>query len=329
MEPLRIGILGAARIANAAVVRPARSNPNVVVEAIAARNVERARAWAAKRGVSRVLPDYASLIEDPDIDAVYVPLPNGLHGKWTMAAIAAGKPVLCEKPFTANADEARQVRDAARERGVVVMEAFHNRHHPMAFRLREIVESGELGGINRIDAALCFPLPSKNDIRYDLALAGGATMDAGCYPINLCRYLIGSEPKVTSATAKTRLPGIDGAMHVELDFGGGTTGRIECSIWSGSVMRMSARVSGDKGEMRAFNPFSPHVLHRLSVRTESGHRVERFSRRSTYAYQLDAFVAAVREGGPIVTDAEDAIANMEVIDAAYEAAGLGTRQPTP
>jgi predicted dehydrogenase len=328
MEPLRIGVLGAARITNAAVVRPARSNSRVVVSAVAARDVSRASAWAAKRGVPRVLPDYSSLVEDPDIDAVYVPLPNGLHGRWTLASIAAGKPVLCEKPFTANAEEARHVAEAARSSDVVVMEAFHNRHHPMAPRLKEIVSSGELGPIRRIESSLCFPLPSSGDIRYNLALAGGAMMDAGCYPLNLCRYLVGREPVVTRASALTRGTGIDRAMDAELDFGEGTTGRVVCSIWSGSVMRMSVRVVGEHGELRAFNPFSPQVFHRIAVRTPAGHRVERLTRRSTYAFQLDAFVAAVRDGAPVVTDADDAVANMSVIDAIYEASGLGIRQPT-
>jgi predicted dehydrogenase len=154
-------------------------------------------------------------------------------------------------------------------------------------------------------------------------------MDAGCYPINLCRYLVGREPAVTRASAKTRGAGIDRAMAIDLDFGEGTTGRIGCSIWSDSVIRMSVHVVGDAGELKAFNPFSPHVAHRVAVRNSKGHRVERFTRRSTYAFQLDAFVAAVRDGGPVVTDVDDAVANMTVIDAAYEASGLGKRQPTP
>ena len=328
MEPLRIGVLGAAKIATSALVKPAASSTTATVAAVAARDQDRARAWAEKRGVERVLPDYAAIVEDPDIEAVYVPLPNGLHGRWTLAAISAGKPVLCEKPFTANADEARIVAAAADAAGVVVMEAFHYRHHPMAERLRAIVESGELGRITRIDAALCFPLPLFKDIRYDLGLAGGALMDAGCYPVNLCRYLAGREPSVVAATALTHGPGIDRAMRVEFDFGDDLTGEARCSMWSKTLLRLSARVVGDQGEMRVFNPTTPQLYHRITIRTGSGRRVEHVTRRPTYAFQLDAFVNAVRNGGPIVTDAADAIANMTVIDDAYEAAGLGRRQPT-
>ncbi len=329
MEPLRIGVLGAAKIAKTALVKPAESSTTAVVTAVAARDKDRAEAWAAKHGVGRVLPDYAAIVDDPDIDAVYVPLPNGLHGRWTLAAIAAGKPVLCEKPFTANADEARTVAAAADAAGVVVMEAFHYRHHPMAARLRAIVDSGELGRITRVEASLCFPLPLFKDIRYNLALAGGATMDAGCYAINLCRFLAGREPTVTGATAVTHGAGIDRAMRIELDFSDGLTGEARCSMWSTSLLALSARVVGDVGELRVFNPTTPQLLHRISVRTASGRRVEHVSRRPTYAFQLDAFVDAVRNGGPIVTDPADAIANMTVIDDAYEAAGLGRRLPTP
>ena len=130
---------------------------------------------------------YAALVEDPEIDAVYNPLPNGLHGYWTIAALRAGKHVLCEKPFTANADEARAVAEVANGNpGVVVMEAFHYQYHPLTKRLTEIVRSGELGNITNVDVAFSAPLWKKGDIRYQLALAGGATMDMGCYPSACC-----------------------------------------------------------------------------------------------------------------------------------------------
>jgi predicted dehydrogenase len=329
MEPLRIGVLGAAKITKGALVGPAASSTNAVVAAVAARDQSRAQEWAQKHGVKRVLPDYGAVVDDPDIDAVYIPLPNGLHGKWTLASIKAGKPVLCEKPFTANADEARTVAEAADTAGVIVMEAFHYRHHPMAARLKAIVDSGELGEISRIESSLCFPLPRFGDIRYNLALAGGALMDAGCYPTNLARFLAGREPNVTSARALTHGEGIDRAMRVELDFSGGLSGEVRCSMWSKDILSMSARVVGENGEVRAFNPFSPQMWHRITVRSKAGRRVEHVTRRPTYSFQLDAFVNAVRNGGPIITDTVDAIANMVVIDAAYEAAGLGRRRPTP
>jgi predicted dehydrogenase len=325
---VQIGVLGAARIAPPALINPAKENSDVVVAAVAARDVSRAQAFAAKHGIARVHDSYEALLADPDIDAVYNPLPNGLHGKWTRAALAAGKHVLCEKPFTANAAEARSIAEVAAHSDRVVMEAFHYRYHPLAIRIEEIIASGELGKLKRVEASLCFPLPKFSDIRYNYALAGGATMDAGCYPVHMVRTFGGSTPEVVSAQAKLRGPQIDRAMTAELRFADGHTGAIRCSMWSPRLLEISAHVVGEQGELRALNPLMPQIYHRLSIRSAAGKRVERFSRRATYAYQLDAFAGAVLRGEPVRTTPEDAVENMTVIDAIYRAAGLPIREPS-
>jgi predicted dehydrogenase len=326
--PLRIGVLGAARIAPSALIKPAKDNADVVVAAVAARDGSRARAFAAKHGIARVHESYEALIADPDLDAVYNPLPNGLHGKWTRAALAAGKHVLCEKPFTANAAEAREIADLAAKSDRVVMEAFHYRYHPLALRTEQIIASGELGKLERVEAALCFPLPKFSDIRYNYSLAGGAMMDAGCYAVHMARTFGGSTPEVVSAQAKLRDPQVDRAMTAELRFAEGHTGRVRCSMWSSRLLEITAHVVGDRGEVRLFNPVTPQFFHRLSIRSSDGKRVERFPRRPSYAYQLDAFAGAVLRGEPVKTTPTDAIENMTVIDAIYRAAGLPLRQPS-
>ena len=326
--PLRIGVLGAARIAPSALIKPAKDNAEVVVAAVAARDGSRARAFAAKHGIARVHESYEALIADPDLDAVYIPLPNGLHGKWTRAALAAGKHVLCEKPFTANAAEAREIADLAAKSDRVVMEAFHYRYHPLALRTEQIIASGELGKLERVEAALCFPLPKFSDIRYNYSLAGGAMMDAGCYAVHMARTFGGSTPEVVSAQAKLRDPQVDRAMTAELRFAEGHTGRVRCSMWSSRLLEITAHVVGDRGEVRLFNPVTPQFFHRLSIRSSDGKRVERFPRRPSYAYQLDAFAGAVLRGEPVKTTPTDAIENMTVIDAIYRAAGLPLRQPS-
>ena len=326
--PLRIGVLGAARIAPSALIKPAKDNAEVVVAAVAARDGSRARAFAAKHGIARVHESYQALIADPDLDAVYNPLPNGLHGKWTRAALAAGKHVLCEKPFTANAAEAREIAGLAAKSDRVVMEAFHYRYHPLALRTEQIIASGELGKLERVEAALCFPLPKFSDIRYNYSLAGGAMMDAGCYAVHMARTFGGSTPEVVSAQAKLRDPQVDRAMTAELRFAEGHTGRVRCSMWSSRLLEITAHVVGDRGEVRLFNPVTPQFFHRLSIRSSDGKRVERFPRRPSYAYQLDAFAAAVLRGEPVQTNPEDAVENMTVIDAIYRAAGLPLRQPS-
>jgi predicted dehydrogenase len=268
---------------------------------------------------------YEALLADRSINAVYNPLPNALHAEWTLAALDAGKHVLCEKPLTANTYEARAVATAARVSGLVVMEAFHYRYHPMAKRMYEIVASGELGKIQHVEASLCFPLPRFADIRYDYDLAGGATMDAGCYPVHIVRMLGGEEPEVVSAKATLRTPDIDRAMTAELRFPSGHSGRVTCSMWSKNLLRMSARVVGEAGVLTALNPFMPQLFHRLTVRTDGHRRVEHFDRRPTYAYQLDSFVDAVLRGEPTLTPPADAVANMTVIDGIYAKAGLRLR----
>ena len=325
---MQIGVLGAARIAPPALIKPARENSDVVVAAVAARDVSRAQTFAAKHGIARVHDSYEALLADPDIDAVYNPLPNGLHGKWTRAALAAGKHVLCEKPFTANAAEAREIAELAAQSDRVVMEAFHYRYHPLTLRIEEIIASGELGKLQRVEAALCFPLPRSSDIRYNYSLAGGATMDAGCYAIHMVRTFGGSTPEVVSAQPKLRDPEIDRAMTAEVRFAEGHTGRIRCSMWSARLLDISAHVVGDQGELRALNPVLPQMFHRLSVRSAAGKRVERFPRRASYAYQLDAFAGAVLRGEPVKTTPEGALENMTVIDAIYRAAGMPLREPS-
>ncbi len=216
--PLRIGIFGAASIAPSALIKPAKENGEVIVAAVAARDVARAQAFAAEHNIALVHDSYDALIADPDLDAVYNPLPNSLHGRWTRAALAAGKHVLCEKPFSANAAEAREIAELAAGSDRVVMEAFHYRYHPLTLRIEEIIASGELGKLERVEAAMCFPLPKFSDIRYNYSLGGGATMDAGCYAVHMARTFGGGTPEVVSAQAKLRDPLVDRAMTAELRF---------------------------------------------------------------------------------------------------------------
>jgi predicted dehydrogenase len=328
VHELRIGTLGAARITPAALIRPARQVPGAVVTAVAARDPDTATRFAAKHGIDRVHTSYDALVEDPDIDAVYNPLPNSLHGHWTLRALAAGKHVLCEKPFTANADEARTVAEAAADGDRVVMEAFHYRYHPLARRMSDIAGSGVLGEIRHIETSVCFPLLSTGDIRYQLGLAGGATMDAGCYAIHMARLLGGGEPEVTSATAKLSSPGVDRALTARLRFPGGVTARITCSMRSVRLLSVGVRVVGDKGSLHVINPLAPHLWNRVTIRTGGTRTAQRVAGEPTYTYQLRAFVAAVTDGTPTLTPPGDSVANMTVVDNVYRAAGLEPRRPS-
>jgi predicted dehydrogenase len=350
VDRLRIGTLGAARITPSALIKPARQLPGVTVAAVAARDPERARRFADKYRIRVVHPSYEALIADPAIDAIYNPLPNSLHALWTLRAIEAGKHVLCEKPFTANAAEAAEVAAAAGASGLVVMEAFGYRYHPLARRMVEVVLGqapspggkagqaaaggrvgqaaaggvagqaaggggagqatagiGEIGPLRYLEASLCFPLPRFSDIRYSYELAGGATMHAGCYAINWLRMLGPGEPEVVAAGAKLHSPNVDRAMSASFRFPGGVLGRMTTSMWSAQLLRMDAKAVGDRGVMRVLNYTAPQRYNRLTVTADGYTRRERVS------------------GEPVITTPEDAVANMTVIDAVYQAAGLPPR----
>ena len=327
---IRVGILGAARIAPIAMVKPAAAESEVEVTAVAARDLQRAREFTAKHEIPTAYGSYAQLLADPSIDAVYIALPNGLHGRWTKAALQAGKHVLCEKPFAANAEEATSIAEAAaRHSGLVVMEAFHYRYHALMARMLEIINSHELGSITNMEAWLCFPLVPANNIRWDYELAGGALMDAGCYPIHLLRTLAGAEPEVSSATAKIRRPAVDRLLQAKLNFPGGCTGLITASMLSRQVLGAGARVSGTRGTMRVLSPYQPQLVHRLVIRSSTRRAVEHVPRQpSTFASQLRAFIGAILRQEPVLTGPDDAVANMRVIDACYAAAGLPRREPS-
>jgi predicted dehydrogenase len=325
--PIRMGVLGAARITPTALITPARAVDDVSVVAMAARDPVRAATAAARWQVPRVLPDYAAVIDDPEIDAVYLPLPNSLHAEWTLRAIAAGKHVLCEKPLTSNAAEAVAVAEAADGSGLVVMEAFHYRYTPLMRRVLGLIGDGAIGAVRQVRVSLCFPLPRFSDIRYRLDLAGGALMDAGCYTVHCLRQLGPGEPAVVSAQA-TMLrgrPGIDRAMRATFLFPSGATGEIVCSLWSRRVLAVSARVIGDAGELTVFNFVAPQVYHHLSVRTVARRWRERVPSESSYTCQLRAFADGVLRGRPVLTPASDAVVTMGLIDDIYRRAGLEPR----
>ncbi|MFF4781080.1 Gfo/Idh/MocA family protein [Streptomyces griseorubiginosus] len=327
-EPLRIGVLGAARISESSLIGPARATGHRVV-AVAARDRARAEAWAAEHGVERVAGSYAELIADPEVEVVYNPLANGLHGPWNLAALAAGKHVLSEKPSASNAEEAAEVREAAAKAGTVFMEAFHYLFHPVTRRLHEILASGEIGELRHVEALVAIPAPSDTDPRWSLPLAGGAVMDLGCYSLHALRMLApwaGGTPRLVSARGgeRAQAPGVDEWLDADLAFPGGATGSARCHM-AYDRLEMSCRVTGSLGEVLAPNFVLPHLDDRLVVRTEDGERTERLGTRSSYTYQLEAFADRVRGGAALPLDAEDAVATMTLVDAAYRAAGFEPR----
>ncbi|MDA2806874.1 Gfo/Idh/MocA family protein [Nocardiopsis suaedae] len=325
---MRIGVLGAARIAERAIADPARTCGHRLV-AVAARDPARAEEFAAAHGVERVAESYAALVADPEVDVVYNPLPNGLHGPWNLAALAAGKHVLTEKPSASNAEEAAAVRSAAAAAGTVFMEGFHYHFHPVVRRLHELLESGELGEVRRVETSVSMPAPPDDDVRWSLPLAGGALMDLGCYALHAQRMLApwtGGAPRLTAARGGERpgFPGLDEWLEADLAFPGGATGSARCHM-ADDRWRTRFRVVGARGEATVLDFVRPDRDGRIAVRTPQGERVEDLGRRSSYTYQLEAFARRLDEGVPLPFGAEDALAAMRLIDECYLRAGFDPR----
>ena len=216
---------------------------------------------------------------------------------------------------------------------MVVMEAFHYRYHPLADRMREIVHGasgtgGELGTVRHVEASLCVPLPRFSDIRYQYELAGGAMMDVGCYAINCLRLLGPGLPRVATARATLHGKDVDRAMTADFHFPSGATGRITASLWSTKLLRVSARVVGEHGEMSVLNYLAPQVYHRLRVTVDGQTRREHVRGEATYTCQLRAFARAVATGSAVLTPPSEAVVNMRLIDDVYRAAGLPLRGQT-
>ena len=318
---LRIGVLGASRIAETAIVGPAHELGHRLV-AVAARDPVRAKTFAEKHGVERVLTSYAEVINDPEVDVVYNPLANSLHAPWNLAAVAAGKPVLTEKPFARNREEAQRVAEAADAAGITVMEGFHYLFHPVTRRALELAGDGTLGDMVHVEARMAMPAPEADDPRWSLELAGGALMDLGCYGLHVMRQL--GHPSVIRAHAEQRTPGVDAWCDVDLAFPGGATG-LSTNSMVAIDYTFTLRIVGTRGDVLVHNFIKPHDDDRLTVRTPAGTTVERLGTRPSYTYQLEAFAEHVLNDAPLPFGTADAVQNMAYVDAAYRAAGMTPR----
>jgi predicted dehydrogenase len=318
-QPVRWGILGAAQIARR-IVRAIGQSRSSVVGAVASRNLERAVEFAGEHGIPRAFGSYEELLNSRDVDAVYVPLPNSLHAEWTMRALEAGKPVLCEKPFAVSAAQAREMAAVSRRTGLLLAEAFMYRFHPMYETVSGLIESGAIGRIIAIDSAFTFFLEDRGEIPASFELAGGSLMDVGCYCVNLSRMIAKAEP--SRAFAFERRTTVDDTMVGALEFANGPLAHFECSIEASERLRVE--IVGTGGEIVLGNAWIPGEAD-AEVLVRRGGEEQRIVVPGANAYRLEVedFVRALRTGQPLRWPPEDAIANMAVIDALYESARTG------
>jgi len=333
---LRIGLLGTSYVSTYAVIEPARQGADIEVTAVASRDAVRAAEFAAQHGIPQHFGAYEDLLFDAAIDAVYVGLPNALHGYWTKEALAAGYPVLCEKPMAANAEEANHMVHTAEATGLPLVEALHWKDHPIAARIRELLAG--LGTLQSMDMRYSLPgsfLPRDN-IRFSADLAGGWLMDQGCYCVSMARFVAGEPEEVVSAVAQEAFSGVDGGMETELRFPGGVTCRIGGSMIDESVSEVvvTTQFTCTGGRLHITNPFlpgaNPFTAEQGALivveRPDGTRSEERADLVSSWFCQANAFAKLVREwnGGPI--PAWDAVANMRVVDAIYRKAGMEVRR---
>jgi len=322
---IRFGILGAARIAPIALLEPAALLPGVEIAEVAASSVDKAQAFADEHNIAAVSESYAALVESPHVDAIYNALPPNLHERWSIAALEAGKHVLCEKPFAMNAAEARRMVTAANASERLLIEAFHYRFHPYFQRVLDMLANDVIGDIRHVEAQFDVRIPySSSEFRHNPMLGGGALMDLGCYPVHWVRTLIGSEPQVTQAECVRSEAGVDVATRARLSFPGGATADIATAMHETAARRHYAHVviEGEKGRLILENPIAPHNGNKITTDVDGASRSESVEGESTYYYQLRHFVAAVDGTESPLTGGDDAINNMQLIDNIYAAAGF-------
>ncbi|KAF9897193.1 hypothetical protein BX616_006028, partial [Lobosporangium transversale] len=351
-DALRIGILGAANIAPDGLINPAKTMRSIVVVSVAARDEAKAKEFAAKNEIPNTHPSYDALINDPSIDCIYNPLPNGLHYIWTKKALEAGKHVLLEKPAASNAEQTKELFELAKAKNLVLLEAFHNRFHPASLRFRDILQKHIAEGhpLKHIQAVIALPpLLPPTDIRFDWNLAGGTMMDVGCYLINAVRFFTGLEVEsVESAVPKIVAENVDGRMDCVFKMKGphsnGVLAQTTASLtnpWLSlqtylEIIPKFIAETDDK--VFTFGVFLlPGMYHYMTIKDKVTGKTENLPKvygdgHSSHKFQLEAFVKAVKNHGKDVESipgwvtGEDSVLNMQALDDVYRRAGMKVRE---
>ncbi|MFC6784681.1 Gfo/Idh/MocA family protein [Halobaculum halobium] len=321
-QSITFGVLGTAEIARTAVIPGIRAS-NHTVEAVASRDGERARAFAEAESIPRSYGSYVDLLSDEAIDAVYVPLPNGLHAEWTTRAADAGLDVLCEKPLAVDAAEARAVLDHCRDQGVTLMEGYMYRYHPRTERVLALAAE-ELADVRTVTSTFRFPLYDRpGDVRLRPDLAGGSLMDVGCYPVSLARAVLGDPDRVYAHSNDTRDAGVDTELAGVLEYEDGRSARVASGFDTQLVQQY--RIDARNGWIAVEQAFDAPDDEPVSIEYEidGRHGVETFDPVDQYRLEVEHFADCVATDGSPRTDGEAAIATMRVLDALSDSAAEG------
>ncbi len=318
MANLRWGILGTARI-NRRLIPAIRAARRSTLAAVASRDRERAAAFARAWEIPQAVEGYQRLLDDPSIDAVYIPLPNSEHVPWTLAAIAAGKHVLCEKPLALEPGDVDHIAAAARAAGICIEEGFMYRHEPLTAKVVELVRGGALGTVRAIVAGFTYLRTRDADVRLDPALGGGALWDVGCYPVTYARLIAEGDAKMVSGSAHWTAGGVDEEFMAMLRFPGGTT----ATIYAGFVAayRTWLEVLGSEGALTVPNPFRPGPLETLELeRRGTIERIDVPGAPEIFVREVEDFEASVLDGVPPVVSLAESRRTAAMLSALYASA---------
>jgi predicted dehydrogenase len=324
------GVLSTANIGTSKVIPGMQKGALSRIDAIASRDLARARRVAGELGIAKAYGSYEALLADPDIEAVYIPLPNHLHVPWSVRALEAGKHVLCEKPVALNAEQGRQLVAARERSGKLVAEAFMVRHHPQWQRARELARSGRIGEVRAIQTFFTYFLTDAGNVRNQADIGGGGLMDIGCYAIATARYIFGAEPlRVAGLVERDPTLRIDRLSSALMEFPGNRHLTFTCSTQAADCQRVV--VVGSKGRIEVLVPFNQPPDRPSQIVIDDGRDLfgggavtEAFAPCDQYTLQGDRFSRAIRGEAAWEFPIEDAILNMRVIDATFRAAERGT-----
>ena len=316
MEPVRWGILSTGRINRLAILEPVSQTERAEVVAVASRDQQRADEYAREHRIGRAHGSYEALLDDPDVEAVYISLPNSMHAEWSIRALEAGKHVLVEKPFSRHPEEVERAFDTAERSGLVLMEAFMYRHHDQSRKLVETVASGAIGELRHLRSSFSFILDNPEDVRMRPELDGGALMDLGCYCISGCRLLAG-EPELVVGRQLVGPTGVDVRFSALLQFGDDVSAEFYCAFDLPDGAGLEAIGSERRALVREpFRTIDPHI-------ELNGERIE-VDDTDRYLLQLENFSAAVRDEAEPLLGRDDALVQARTIDALYRSAESGT-----
>ena len=320
MRKLRWGLLSTARI-NDALIKPLRASERNELTAVASRDSKRAQAYAREKSIARALDSYDAMISDPDLDVIYNPLPNNMHAEWTIKAAKTGKHVLCEKPLAITVEDVDAMATAAKQAGVIVMEAFMYRCHPLTLEVKSLVESGAVGKLHLVRGSFTFNISSAPDVRLDPALGGGSVWDVGCYPISYSRLIVGAEPTEAFGWQMTGTSGVDEMFTGQLRFPGDVFAQFDCGFRS--PYRTQIQIVGSDGSLYVPLPFQPELNERILLTNHGKERTITVPGQELYIGEVENMADAILNGVAPRVSLADSRGNVAAIQALLRSAREG------